>query len=234
MRLPIASSSARSWDTSSSDPGNDASAVSSASRLSRSRWLVGSSRISRLAPELTRIASDRRRRSPPDRPSSGFSASSPENRKRPSSARVGPGLSPGSAAAQPRPRSGRPRPRSPRRAGTDSRSARCARSAAFRTRARAFRPASRSTSSCRSRWRRPAIRARPAPATARRRGAAACRPPTARRARVRSPRGRCARGRRTKMPAPLRRTGRARSDRSSEASWRVTGPAWPACRPGSG
>ena len=64
-------------------PGTAFSAASSASRLSRSRWLVGSSRISTFAPEWTRIASDSRRRSPPDRPSSGFSASSPENRKSP-------------------------------------------------------------------------------------------------------------------------------------------------------
>ena len=94
VRVPTASSSARSWDTSSSEPGNSPSASSSASRLSRSRWLVGSSRISTLAPDWTRIASDSRRRSPPDSPSSGFSASSPENRKRPSSARALPGVSP--------------------------------------------------------------------------------------------------------------------------------------------
>ena len=55
-------------------PGSACSAASSASRLSRSRWLVGSSRISTFAPEWTRIASDSRRRSPPESPSSGFSA----------------------------------------------------------------------------------------------------------------------------------------------------------------
>ena len=44
--------------------------------------------------EWTRIASASRRRSPPDSPASGFSASSPENRKRPSSARALPGVSP--------------------------------------------------------------------------------------------------------------------------------------------
>ena len=64
-------------------PGSSAAPSSSASRLSRSRWLVGSSRIRTLAPEWTRIASDSRWRSPPDSPSSGFSASSPLNRKLP-------------------------------------------------------------------------------------------------------------------------------------------------------
>ena len=44
------------------------SASSSASRLSTSRWFVGSSRISTFAPECTRIASDSRWRSPPERP----------------------------------------------------------------------------------------------------------------------------------------------------------------------
>ena len=59
-----------------------------------SRWLVGSSRISTFEPDCTRIASDSRWRSPPDSASSGFSASSPLNRKRPSSARALAGVSP--------------------------------------------------------------------------------------------------------------------------------------------
>ena len=46
-----------------------------------------------MAPEWTRIASESRRRSPPLSPSSGFSASSPLNRKRPSSARAWFGVS---------------------------------------------------------------------------------------------------------------------------------------------
>ena len=49
---------------------------------------MGSSRIRTLAPEWTRIASDSRRRSPPESPSTGFSAASPENRNWPSSARA--------------------------------------------------------------------------------------------------------------------------------------------------
>ena len=68
VRVPTASSRARSWVTSSNAPLNALRASSSASRDSRSRWLVGSSRISTFAPPLTRIASDRRRRSPPERP----------------------------------------------------------------------------------------------------------------------------------------------------------------------
>ena len=93
VREPTASSSARSWEISSTAPWKPWSAASSASRDSRSRWLVGSSRIRTLAPECTRIASDSRRRSPPDRPSTGFSAASPENRNWPSSARAFGGVS---------------------------------------------------------------------------------------------------------------------------------------------
>ena len=48
VRVPTASSSARSWETSRIAPRNARSASSSASRLSMSRWLVGSSRISTL------------------------------------------------------------------------------------------------------------------------------------------------------------------------------------------
>ena len=68
VRVPTASSSARSWETSSSVPSNASSASSSASRLSMSRWFVGSSRIRTFAPHATRIASDSRRRSPPRQP----------------------------------------------------------------------------------------------------------------------------------------------------------------------
>ena len=59
VRVPTASSSARSWETSSSEPAKPRSASSSASRLSRSRWFVGSSRIEHVgAASCTRIASD--------------------------------------------------------------------------------------------------------------------------------------------------------------------------------
>ena len=94
VRVPTASSSARSCETSSSAPSKDSSASSSASRLSMSRWFVGSSRMRTLAPEATRIASDSRRRSPPLSPSSGFWPSSPLKRKRPSSARAFCGVRP--------------------------------------------------------------------------------------------------------------------------------------------
>ena len=66
VRVPTASSRARSWETRITAPSKAESASSSASRLSMSRWLVGSSRISTLAPEATRIASESRRCSPPE------------------------------------------------------------------------------------------------------------------------------------------------------------------------
>ena len=56
-------------------PRTRVSASSSASRLSMSRWLVGSSRIRTLAPEATRIASESRRCSPPEMSASCFSTS---------------------------------------------------------------------------------------------------------------------------------------------------------------
>ena len=85
VRLPTASSRARSWETRTTAPSKAVSASSSASRLSMSRWLVGSSRIRTLAPEATRIASESRRCSPPEMSPSDFSASEPEKRKPPSS-----------------------------------------------------------------------------------------------------------------------------------------------------
>ena len=88
VRLPTASSSARSWEIRTTAPSNSISASSSASRLSMSRWLVGSSRTRTLAPEATRIASESRRCSPPEMSESCFSTSSPEKRKPPSSARA--------------------------------------------------------------------------------------------------------------------------------------------------
>jgi hypothetical protein len=50
--------------------------------------LVGSSRISTFTPEATRVASESRLRSPPERTDTSFSASAPENPNRPSSARA--------------------------------------------------------------------------------------------------------------------------------------------------
>ena len=66
VRSATASSSARSCETSSTVPGNASSAASSASRLSRSRWFVGSSSTRKFAPDATTTASASRRRSPPD------------------------------------------------------------------------------------------------------------------------------------------------------------------------
>src|SRR4051812_540673 len=80
-RWATASSRARSCETSSTVPGKASSAVSSASRLSRSRWFVGSSSTRKLAPEATASASARRRRSPPESTVTAFSwASQPEKR----------------------------------------------------------------------------------------------------------------------------------------------------------
>ena len=81
-----ASSSARSCETSRTVPGKASSAASSASRLSRSRWFVGSSRTRRFVPDATMQAT-RRRRSPPESAEIDFSwASQPEKRNCPSSA----------------------------------------------------------------------------------------------------------------------------------------------------
>ena len=67
-------------------PGNASSAASRASRLSRSRWFVGSSSTRKFAPDATVTASASRRRSPPESTATGFSTSSqPEKRNRPSS-----------------------------------------------------------------------------------------------------------------------------------------------------
>ena len=62
VRSATASSRARSWETSRIEPGNASSAASSASRLSRSRWFVGSSSTRKFAPEAT---IDRERQPPP-------------------------------------------------------------------------------------------------------------------------------------------------------------------------
>ena len=78
-----ASRSARSCETSSTVPGNASSAASSASRLSRSRWFVGSSSTRKFAPEATTSASASRRRSPPESaPTWRSCISQPVKRKR--------------------------------------------------------------------------------------------------------------------------------------------------------
>ena len=86
--VATASIGARSWETSITVPSNASRADSSASRLSVSRWFVGSSSTSRLPPRAISATSSRRRRSPPDSRSTGASAASPENRKPPSSVRA--------------------------------------------------------------------------------------------------------------------------------------------------
>ena len=64
------------------------SASSSTSREAMSRWLVGSSRQSRLAGSASSFASASRVCSPPDRTRTFFSIASPENRKAPSRRRI--------------------------------------------------------------------------------------------------------------------------------------------------
>ena len=88
VRVASASISARSCETSRMVPEYSVSASSSASRLSMSRWLVGSSSTRKFAPDTTTRASASRRRSPPESTSTGFSTCSPENRKRPSRSRA--------------------------------------------------------------------------------------------------------------------------------------------------
>ena len=73
-----ASSSARSCETSSTVPGKSSSAASSASRLSRSRWFVGSSRTRKFAPDATTM----REREPP--PLAAREHGRPASRARPS------------------------------------------------------------------------------------------------------------------------------------------------------
>ncbi len=86
MRSGTASRSARSCETTRRVPGNASSAASSASRLSMSRWFVGSSRTRKFAPDATSSASESLRRSPPESAVTDRSCvSQPEKRKRPRS-----------------------------------------------------------------------------------------------------------------------------------------------------
>src|SRR6185295_12858146 len=59
-----------------------------AARLSMSRWLVGSSRMSRCGPENVAMPSSRRAFSPPERLATGVSAVAPENPMLPARART--------------------------------------------------------------------------------------------------------------------------------------------------
>jgi hypothetical protein len=72
-----------SWDTKSTVPSNRLSASSSTSFESRSRWFVGSSSTRRLAGCRSILRRASLERSPPDSTRTGFSTSSPRNRKAP-------------------------------------------------------------------------------------------------------------------------------------------------------
>ena len=158
-------------------------------------------------PTGTRIASDSRRRSPPDRPATGFSASAPENRKRPEQRSRLAGGEPGGAL-------GRLEHRALladllRRAGRGSPARRCDPCAACRARAAAAPPASRSAWSCRRRSGPPASRARRARATSRRRRAGACRRRPGSRPPAPAPRDRCGTACRTRSRVARPSRGRA-------------------------
>ncbi len=74
----------RSWLTSTTAPSNPLSACTSASRASTSRWLVGSSRISRCGASRVISANASRAFSPPDSFATWVVALLPEKPKRPS------------------------------------------------------------------------------------------------------------------------------------------------------
>ena len=80
-------SRARSWLTSMTVPSNSLSAMLSASRVVRSRWLVGSSSSSRFGRCQTSIARTRRAFSPPDSVPTGCCTISPVKRNEPRKSR---------------------------------------------------------------------------------------------------------------------------------------------------
>ena len=162
----------------------------------------------------TRIASDSRRRSPPLSPSSGFSASSPLNRKRPSSERAWLGVSPVRLTAPPRATVRAPPPSSSSACWDEVADLHVVAGAQLAAVERALaRRAPRSASSCRCRWGRRARRARRARATARRRRAARGRGPRRARPRARRSPARSARacGTGTRAPRPSRGSRSMRS-----------------------
>ncbi len=75
-----ASRNHRSWVTTTRANGRRARWRASQSTASTSRWLVGSSRTTRSCSPSSRRASEQRRRSPPDRPSTSRSSDTPASR----------------------------------------------------------------------------------------------------------------------------------------------------------
>ena len=90
MRVVSVRSKARSWLTSSTVPPNDSIASSRASMDSTSRWLVGSSKMRKFAPDSIIMASATRAVSPPESDPARRCTESPENPKRPRWPWIGP------------------------------------------------------------------------------------------------------------------------------------------------
>ena len=94
--VAMRSTNQRSWETKTIAPSNSRSASSSASRASRSRWFVGSSRRRRFAPPKTMRASDRRPFSPPESVAIFWKTSSPRKSKSARKSRASPSFMVGS------------------------------------------------------------------------------------------------------------------------------------------
>ena len=82
MRVVTFSRKRRSCETRSTVPSKPTSASSRISAAGMSRWFVGSSRKRRLRGSRSSLASARRDRSPPEKPLTTRSGSSPQKRKR--------------------------------------------------------------------------------------------------------------------------------------------------------
>ena len=203
-RSATSSTRCGSWVISSTAPWKSASAFTSASRASMSRWLVGSSRISSCGASRVASASSSRAFSPPDRladrrlrairvqPETG------ELRRAPASA---------SRAAAPAPcgRSGSPRrPVRPSGAGRSSRRAAWDCGASRRPAVEPLRPTISPAWTCRCRWRPAARCGRPCRSSARGRAAPARRHSRRRHGPAPGSAGRCA-------PARESRSGSASS-----------------------
>ena len=150
--VPIASRNQRSCETATIVVGDAASARSSTSSVSKSRWLVGSSSSSRSASEATIAAIAARARWPGLRRSSGRRTASAPRPKWASSVRASRLVDAGrGVAAEPRAAAGRWRRRPAGAGGAGARSWRPATSP--RARLRACRGGAAAASSCRRRWR---------------------------------------------------------------------------------
>ena len=184
-------------------PSKSASAFTSASRASMSRWLVGSSRISSCGASRVASASSSRAFSPPDRFATGVSARSASRPKRASWPRTCGAVARGSAARHVGERRFVERPARRSGAARSSRRAACGRAGSRRPAAPAGRRAASPRWTCRCRWRRAARSGRPCRSSATGRAAPAGRHSRPRPAPAPGSAARCG-------PAPGRRSGSAR------------------------